>query len=155
MIWQIQSNRFDLEAGFEITVQVPQPHAKALLQAVYQVTALDYGDYDHVSFQTEVGTQRFRSLPGGRNAATDQVVEVPCVELSFFVADHQIVKNVVETLFAQHPYEEPVILIRSAWRTLHRAGMDEDNPNKFWNRPSEDWVPEVHRIKPHKSGQIP
>ncbi|WP_298852056.1 hypothetical protein [uncultured Ruegeria sp.] len=150
MMMQVKSNRFDLEEGFEISVQVPQPHAKALLQAVYPVAALGYGDYDRVSFQTEVGIQRFRSLPGGRNAATDQIVAVPCVELSFFLPDEKHVQDVAEALFAQHPYEEPVILIRSALRTLHRAGMDEDNPNKFWNLPAEDWVPEVHRTDVHR-----
>ncbi len=145
MTVQISSDRFDVQSGFEIAVQVPEPHAEPVLEAIYPRQSLRYGDYDRVSFQTEIGLQRFRSLPGGRNAATDAILEVPCVELSFFVANESDIRDVVEAIYAQHPYEEPVVMIRPTLRTLHRSGMDEDNPNKFWNRAAEDWVPDAHR----------
>ncbi len=147
MTMKNRSDRFNIQEGFEISVQVPQLHAEPLLQAIYPLYSLRYGDYDRVSFQSEIGIQRFRSLPGGRIAATENVVEVPCVELSFFIHDQDCAREVVQALYVKHPYEEPVILIRPALRSLNRAGMDEDNPNKFWNRPPEDWVPEVHRVE--------
>lgn len=139
----ITSDRFDTEQGHEIAVQVPLDHAAPLLAAITKVHPLNYGPFDTVSFQSEVGQQRFRSVPGGRNKATEGVVSVPCVELRFFVSGE--VRAVLEAIYAQHPYEEPVIFVRPSLRTLHCVGMDEDNPNKFWNRPAEDWIPEEHR----------
>lgn len=140
-----RSDRFDLEAGTEIKVQVPELHAQPLLRAVYKHDTLRYGHYDHVSFQTALGLQRFRSRPGGRNAASEEVFDVPCVELGFFVADRAAVGPVLEAIYAQHPYEEPVVLIQQVQRARHRPGVDEDNPNKFWNRAAEDWVPDLHQ----------
>ncbi|WP_171233315.1 hypothetical protein [Ruegeria sp. HKCCA4812] len=51
--------------------------------------------------------------------------------------------------------EGPVILIRSALRSLQRAGMDVENPNTFWNRPPEDWVPEGHGTDLHNPDRCP
>jgi len=145
MTIQITSERFEIERGFEIAVQVPEPHAEPLLEAIQQKHLMPYGHYDQVSFQTQPGRQRFRSLPGGRNAASDGPLEVSCVEVSFFVGSEERVREVVEAIYAHHPYEEPVIFVRPVHRTLHRSGVDEDNPRKFWNRDAEDWVPTIHR----------
>ncbi|MFG6565901.1 hypothetical protein ACGYLI_16920 [Sulfitobacter sp. 1A13421] len=145
MTLSIQSERFEIEEGFEISLQVPTAHTAQLLEAIYRTDTLRYGDYDRVSFTTAPGLQRFRSLPGGRNAASETVLEVQCEELSFFVGSQEQVMEVVQTVHDHHPYEEPVIVVRTVQRSLHRSGMDEDNPNKFWNRGPEDWVPEIHR----------
>lgn len=110
---------------------------------------LVWGDYDHVAFESQPGRQHFRSLPGGRNAPTAAAVEVPCVELAFFLpADPPLAARVIEALYDAHPYEEPVILLTDCVRTLHIRGLDEDNPARFWNRPNADWVPEGHRSGP-------
>lgn len=143
---EITSTRFTTETGCQIAVQVPFPQAEALLQAVRRVCPLTYGHYDQVSFQTASGIQRFRSVPGGRNAVTDAVVQVPCVELRFFVPQPpEVLRNVLHVIYDVHPYEEPVILVSPYIRTLHITGSDEDNPNRFWNRTAEDWVPSEHR----------
>lgn len=152
MTLSIQSERFEIQQGFEISLQVPPTHTVQLLEAIYRTDTLRYGDYDHVSFASATGLQRFRSLPGGRNAASESVLEVPCEELSFFVGTQEQVTQVIQAIYEYHPYEEPVIFVRTVQRSLHRAGMDEDNPNKFWNRDPEDWVPEVHRNQPEGTG---
>ena len=140
------SDRFTTDHGFHITVQVPQTRAAQIIEAIQQQHPLNYGDYDSVAFQSQPGQQRFRSLGTGRNAATQQAVQVPCVELSFFLDAHpQKVTHVIEAIYAAHPYEEPVIFIVPCLRSLHVKGMDEDNPNRFWNSQTEDWVPAEHR----------
>ena len=53
--------------------------------------------------------------------------------------------TVVEAIYDIHPYEEPVIYVAAVTRTLHVRYMDEDNPNRFRNNASEDWVPKEHR----------
>lgn len=142
----LSTDRFTTEQGLHITLQVPEECAPALTQAVLGVDALAYGDYDQVTFQTAAGQQRFRALGCGRNRATAKAVSVACVELCFFLPDDAPrARRVLRAIYDTHPYEEPVIFIRPCLRSLHIRGLDEDNPNRFWNRPAASWVPEPHR----------
>lgn len=142
----LESDRFTSDPGFRVTVQIPEMYSQQILDGVLKLNPLDYGDYDRVTFQTALGTQQFRSLGSGRNTVTDGVAQVPCIELSFFLPDDQaLTTQVIEAIYATHPYEEPVIFVQSCLRSLHRRGMDEDNPNRFWNSKPADWVPQEHR----------
>ena len=142
----LKNERFTPERGLRVTVQVPQADVRKLIDAVLAVVDLKYGDYDSVSFRTAIGTQQFRSLGSGRNSETSGVVDVPCVELSFFLAEDEAgAIEVLKTIYAWHPYEEPVVFVDACVRTLHIRGMDEGNPNRFWNKPAADWVPQDHR----------
>ena len=139
------NDRFVPENGLRIVVQVPETHALKIVDAVLVEDTLKYGDYDCVTFRTAPGVQQFRSLGSGRNAATEDVVEVPCVELSLFLGDSEAkAVQVLKRIYSSHPYEEPVVFVEQCVRTLHIRGMDEDNPNRFWNNEAEDWVPEEH-----------
>lgn len=143
---KLESDRFIVEQGLRITVQVPEQHAQQIVDAVTEKDALKYGDYDSVTFRTTRGIQRFRSIGGGRNAATPKEVEVPCVEVSFFLKNDEVTAvQVLKAIYWAHPYEEPVVFVEPCLRTLHIRGLDEDNPNRFWNRKTEDWVPQAHR----------
>lgn len=140
------TNRFTPERGFRITVQVPDQNAQTIVQEILKETDLKYGDYDSVTFRTAPGIQQFRSLGSGRNAATETAVEVPCIEFSFFLENNDaLAARVVEIIYSAHPYEEPVVFVEACLRTLHIRGLDEDNPNRFWNSAPADWVPEEHR----------
>ena len=142
----LSTERFTPERGYRVTVQVPDQNAQVVAKGVQAETKLQYGDYDSVTFRTAIGAQQFRSLGSGHNPMTDAVVEVPCVELSFFVEeDDALVSRVIEAIYAAHPYEEPVVFVESCVRTLHTRGLDEDNPNRFWNTAPADWVPKEHR----------
>jgi hypothetical protein len=141
-----ENSRFNSQLGLRITVQVPETHSQNVVDAVLTKDALTYGDYDSVTFKTALGTQQFKSIGTGRNSATRQVVEVPCCELSFFLPDDEVtVIQVLKLIYSAHPYEEPVIFIEPCTRTLHIRGIDEDNPNRFWNNEPQDWVPTEHR----------
>lgn len=143
---QLESDRFVAENGLRISVQVPESRAAAIIEAVLAENPLAYGDYDRVTFVSAPGTQHFRSLGSGRNAATETAVEVPCVELSFFLGgDDATAVRVLTSIYWAHPYEEPVVLVTPCLRTRHIRGTDEDNPNRFWNGAVEDWVPDQHR----------
>ncbi|NND22810.1 MAG: hypothetical protein HKO14_12035 [Silicimonas sp.] len=142
----LDNDRFVPENGLRIIVQVPETHAQGIIGAVLVDDALRYGDYDCVAYRTAAGVQQFRSLGSGHNAATEKVVEVPCVEVSFFIgSDEARAVAVLRAIYSAHPYEEPVIFVEPCVRTLHIRGMDEDNPNRFWNNEAEDWVPDEHR----------
>ncbi|GGL68048.1 hypothetical protein [Wenxinia marina] len=133
------TDRYDIEAGYVLSVEVPAEDAASLREALTRAIGLAYGDYDGVAFESAAGTQYYRSLGTGRNAPTEAVVAVPCVNLRVFVpAD--AVEAAMRAVYADHPYEEVVALLTPSFRGLHRRGLDEDNPRRFWNRPAADWV---------------
>ncbi len=143
---KLHNDRFIPEQGLRVIVQVPDTHVHRIVDSVLAIDPLKYGDYDSVTFKTASGTQQFRSLGSGRNIATDNIVEVPCVELSFFLADDEKqAVQVLKSIYDSHPYEEPVVFVEPCLRATHIRGLDEDNPNRFWNGKPEDWVPEEHR----------
>lgn len=142
MTIKLTSQRFNTEQVQRVSIIVPDENAQTVVDAVLAQTDLKYGDYDRVTFKSAAGIQSFRSLGSGRNRATEGSVEVPCTELTFVVADDSaLVTRVIEAVFAAHPYEEPVIHITPSVRTLHIRGLDEDNPNRFWNAAPASWVP--------------
>lgn len=143
---KFDNDRFVPENGLRIIVQVPDTHAQKIVDTVLLCDPLKHGDYDCVTYRTAPGIQQFRSLGSGRNAATPKTVEVPCVELSFFLnGDEALAIQILKGIYSSHPYEEPVIFVEPCVRTLHIRGTDEDNPNRFWNSKVEDWVPKEHR----------
>ena len=143
---KFENERFNPQPSLRVTVQVPETHAQKVVEAVLTEDPLKYGDYDCVTFKTALGVQQFRSIGTGRNAKTKHVVEVPCCEISFFLgSDEKVAVGVLNAIYRAHPYEEPVIAVEPCIRTQHIRGVDEDNPNKFWNSAPQKWVPEEHR----------
>ncbi|WP_424988094.1 hypothetical protein [Microbulbifer sp. S227A] len=137
----LKSWRFETEQMLRVSVIVPDENARKLMDGILAVTDLKYGDYDSVMFKSSVGVQSFKSLGTGRNKATGAVVSIPCVEVIFVIpAEEELATKVLEVIFDLHPYEEPVIHITPTIRTLHIRGLDEDNPNRFWNS-VVSWLP--------------
>lgn len=138
--------RFSTQMRVTLRVQVPQTHRKQVLDAITQACRLEYGDYDHVSFEEAEGTQRFRAIGTGRNSVTADVVSMPCVQITAQLPQNASqINDVISALYAAHPYEEPVITLTPSLSMHHVRGMDEDNPNRFWNQATPDWVPSEHR----------
>ncbi|MEM6589032.1 MAG: hypothetical protein AAF641_11340 [Pseudomonadota bacterium] len=137
---QFPSSRFTLETGFHVTVQVPESHTDRVMAAIMKTASLEQGDYDSVAFRTAQGVQQFRSLGTGHNPESPGVVEIPCLELGFFMPnDPRRVTEMLEAIYHAHPYEEPVIRVQDASRTRHIPGLDEGNPNRIWNSPDAEW----------------
>jgi hypothetical protein len=138
--------RYWSEPGQLVVVEVPEVRVEAVLDAVIAVHPLTHGDYDRVSFAAATGQQMFRARNGARNAATDDVMTVPCQRISFFVGtDEAALGAVMDAIYAAHPYEEPVIYLMPTTRMRAVRGSDDANPNRFWNGTAEDWVPKPHR----------
>lgn len=140
------SERYKSENSHLIFVETPAEATDRILAAVLEHDSLKWGDYDSVAYRSAEGIQEFRSLGTGRNAATANSVQVPCLSLRFFTAlQGPALEALIEALYFAHPYEEPVIGFIPMTRTCHTRGMNEDNPNRFWNRETPDWVPPEHR----------
>lgn len=141
-----KTDRFTVQHGHIVAVQAPAADLSAILTAIVGHDPLAWGDYDQVAFVTAPGGQMFRALGTGRNAATAGRVTMPCSELRVFTAATGAnLTALVEAIYHVHPYEEPVIVITPCTRACQVRGTDEDNPNRFWNRDTPDWVPDEHR----------
>jgi hypothetical protein len=142
----LASNRFTTEPGHLVMIEVPQEAMARVRDAILEIDPLAQGDYDRVAFTSAAGIQQFRALGTGRNRATQNAVTVPCVDLRLFTALQGLdLARLVEAAYHAHPYEEPVIFMTATTRMRHVPGLDEDNPNRFWNRPDADWLPKDHR----------
>lgn len=140
------ARQYWMETGHLVDVEVPEAELDRLLAGICGVVPLRHGEYEAVTFTSAPGVQRFRVLETARNAATQDAVAVPCVSLRFFLAeDCGALEKVLDALYDLHPYEEPVIYVHAVSRGRHVAGAGDDNPNRFWNRPAADWVPDAHR----------
>ena len=136
----VASGRFTQEKGFHIVLQVPETHVQIVIDAILDVAVLKQGDDDSVAFISISGLQQFRCLVTVRNPNSPGLINVPCLEVSFFLENEPaMITQVIEAIYDAHPYEEPVIRIQEALRTKHIPGVDEDNPNRIWNARDADW----------------
>jgi hypothetical protein len=92
---------------YKLCFFVPETHAEAVKDAIFQTGAGRIGNYDRCCWQT-LGTGQFRPLPGstpfvGRLESTEYVAELK-VEL---VCADALIGAALAALKSAHPYEEP------------------------------------------------
>ncbi len=145
MSMEIETNSACVKHEYLVRVQVPSNDVTAVLAAITRVCRLKYGRYEQVAFRYNSGTQQFKPLEGSKSGETE-LIYVPSDEVSFTVPkENNSIRQVVEAIFESHPYEEPVILISEIMSTRFKYNIASDNPNKWWNRPDLDWVPESQK----------
>ncbi|CAD6881630.1 Bsu YqfO NIF3/CutA domain [Methylomonas albis] len=92
---------------YKLSFYVPVSHAEQLKQALFEQGAGRIGDYDNCSWQV-LGEGQFRPLAGsepylGNIGEIQQVAEY---KIEMVCAD-ELIKTVVQTLLACHPYQQP------------------------------------------------
>jgi dinuclear metal center YbgI/SA1388 family protein len=101
---------------------VPSSHVNEVSQALFDAGAGSIGDYDSCSFRTKgVGTFRggedsnpFVGVPGSRHEEEEEMVSV--------VVPNHLLGNVVSSLMAVHPYEEPAFDVLPMKNSNHVLG---------------------------------
>lgn len=96
---------------YQLVFYIPETHKEKVKQALFEVGAGRYEDYDSCSFEYE-GIGQFRPLEKanpfiGNSGKLEQVKEF---KIEMVVNDEDI-KVVAETLIKEHPYEEPAYSI--------------------------------------------
>ena len=91
-----------------IDVYVPETHAEAVKQAMFEAGAGRIGNYDCCCFQT-VGRGQFRPLSGSNPylGSAGQVEQVTEWKLEMIVPEEKL-REVIAALRRAHPYETPV-----------------------------------------------
>lgn len=86
---------------------VPASHVEQVKQALFEQGAGRFGDYDQCAWQI-LGEGQFRPLAGSEPylGIIGQVQTVPEYKVEMVCAD-DLIKTVVQTLLACHPYQQP------------------------------------------------
>ena len=136
-----QSTSGTLEPVWTIEVQTIAQDVDPILDAVIDVYPLAYGKYMRNAFVSAVGFET--SQPGADTTTSThkpgfqvgQTESYPFVVLTISVPrDNQILDAVMTQILDQHIYEQPVIYVREAWASRANYSVDNDNPNRWWNR---------------------
>jgi hypothetical protein len=136
---KLETENTTIEMGYLVRVQIPADDVSRVLESITQVSPLRYGNYEQVAFRYNAGTLQFKPLEGSQDGDID-LIHVACDEISFYLPKNEkMLAAVIEAIFESHPYEEPVILIQEVLSTRFKYTGTKDNPNKWWNRPEEDW----------------
>jgi len=129
-----------MESQFLVTVQSPTEDVDRILSHITAITSLALGKYDHNSFETAVGFERYRPLAGAVAGPETEDRKRPGVSLfSFQIAhDQSLLSEIVEKIFQVHSYQEPVIIVETVLASRSKGLDDSENPNRWWNT-SGDW----------------
>ncbi|MBT8118345.1 MAG: YqfO family protein [Gammaproteobacteria bacterium] len=92
---------------YKICVYVPEKHVETVKQALFDAGAGRIGNYDSCCWQTE-GTGQFRPLQNSNPAigSLNQVEQVREIKIEL-VCEDDLVKQAVQAMRKNHPYEEP------------------------------------------------
>ena len=123
-----------------VEVGAPPEDVERILEAVTAIDPLAVGPrYDHVSYTTGPGDERYRPREGAAAGAEVAVrVRPGLVILSFEIADEGRLAEVIEAVFQVHSYQEPTIRVRAVLSARAKGLDDRDNPNRWWNT-TGDW----------------
>jgi len=129
---QVESSACRLEPIWIIHVELGPEDDDRIRLALCEELRLAYGDYDHVSFETAIGTQFFRGAEGTASgpmeAATSRQVRV----LSFSITkDRHLLDAAMSVIHPLHSYEEPVIYVQDAFAS-RSIPESRKNENKWW-----------------------
>ena len=96
-------------SNYKLVVTVPESDADALREAIGKAGGGKIGNYSHCSFSVQ-GVGRFLPLEGanpaiGERGKPEQVVEER-IEIN---CEDSNLKQIIEAIRSNHPYEEPVI----------------------------------------------
>ena len=123
-----------------VTVQMPAEDVDRIMEHVVKAAPLTMGKYDSNAYQSATGIERYRPHEGAAAGAENEVRKRPgVVEVSFELEEDQaLLERVVELIFQNHSYQEPVIRVESILGSRSKGLDDKDNPNRWWNT-AGDW----------------
>jgi hypothetical protein len=143
---ELETKNAIVEEQYFIRIQIPKNEKSHLIKEIVKIFPLKYGNYEQVAFTHTEGDQQYKPLEGSMSGEID-LVHVPSEEISFVLPkDTRILKNVIETIYKNHPYEEPVIIISGVMTTKYKYNQTEDNPNKWWNKKEAKWLPKEQKV---------
>lgn len=124
-----------------VEVGAPPEDVERILVAVTAVDPLAVSPrYDHVSYATGPGEERYRPRQGAMAGAEEMVRVRPGPVFLSFEIDGGIKQLglVVEAIFQAHSYQEATIRVSEVLSARSKGHDDRANPNRWWNT-GGDW----------------
>ncbi|NMC36020.1 hypothetical protein GYA49_03160 [Candidatus Beckwithbacteria bacterium] len=101
--------------SYQITVYIIPEKAKVLIDAIKQVTELNYGNYHGVYFQSPAGEEFYQLKPEAepnQNIDPEKIYSSKTVKLEFSIPkDEQLLQKIIAAIWQVHPWKEPVIRV--------------------------------------------
>tara|TARA_B100001989_G_scaffold248058_1_gene221129 strand:+ start:239 stop:568 length:330 start_codon:yes stop_codon:yes gene_type:complete len=93
--------------SIRIIVFVPEDELEPFIKALAPAIPSFLGNYDHVCWHSEKGTEQSRKMPDGT------IKKTPCRKVEFSCPDdREIIQQIInDTIIPNHPWEEPVITL--------------------------------------------
>jgi hypothetical protein len=108
-----------LNAIYRVTVFVPEPHLRVLIDGIKRVHPLGDDYYDSVLWYLEGAHEQFRPLPGARpRRGTIGALHEEQVSMLVFSLprDEALLEHVLEEgVKANHPWEAPGVFVEASW----------------------------------------
>lgn len=128
-----------LEREWLVTVDTPAGGVPPVVEALGKQLPLVQGPYDNCMFVRERGYQRFRALQGSHAGAEGTIQQTPAQQIVFSLPpDRDLLCRAFDVIFSVHVNEEPTIRVEEVWGSRSKRLDDEDNPNRYWNRPDAE-----------------
>ncbi|MCG7521503.1 hypothetical protein [Ruegeria sp. Ofav3-42] len=128
----IQVSACRLEPVWVIHVELGPEDDDCIRQALCDEVRLTYGDYDHVSLETAIGTQFFRGAESTASGPMESATSRQARVLSFSITkDSDLLDAAMSVIHRLHSYEEPVIYVQDAFASRSLPEKRE-NENKWW-----------------------
>ncbi len=119
-----------------VTIDTPAAGVEPVLEALGRALPLVQGPYDNCTYVRENGYQRFRALEGSHAGAEGTIQKTRAAQIVFSIPpDRALLGKAFEVIFAVHVNEEPTIRVEEVWGSRSKLLDDNDNPNRYWNRP--------------------
>lgn len=132
----IQREEFSLVCRWMITVQIPEVALDGFIAAIEKDIPLIQGAYSHCMFVRRNGSVRFKNEDGAHGGSEDVIRNVPSAEVVLLIPhNEQSLNHAIESISRSHVHEEPTISVASSWSYLSGMLKDDNNPNRYWNRP--------------------
>jgi len=129
---QVKVSACRLELVWVIHVELGPEDDDRIRLALCDEVRLAYGDYDHVSFESAIGTQFFRGAEGTASGRMETATSRQVRVLSFSITrDRDLLDAAMSIIHRLHSYEEPVIYVQDAFASRSLPEKRE-NENKWW-----------------------
>ena len=134
------TNPIHMEPMWRVAYQAPAEDVDRVFEAIAAIVPLVHGKTDHNGYRACGGVEYYRPLAGTPTGAEEDTRQRPGVdEMHLFVPrDPEMLRALIEAIYAVHSYYEPVITVCDVLRRRGKGLDDTENPHRWWNKDG-DW----------------
>lgn len=125
---------------FTIIIQTIPEDTDKLLNAMLDVSPLNYGRYNRTASISATGMETAQpqanstTLKHSEEFKQGMIETYPMVELKVSIEkDVKLLSKIMDVIICNHHYEQPAIFVSEDWISQSNYDPDSNNPNRWWN----------------------